>query len=191
MLYEVAKIQDFVPIDILHEVRYQYDKMIPRLAMLIMVVSYLDDHIESDFDRILLENCSIYEVCIHHLNAWILTTKSPKVISKVKQYLGKDAAIIIRGIKNLEVAIFRASHSINKIKVSVMKELKKEIDCIEFPIEKFKQDMEIAMMNSVKKDQYCFLEMTKLSKMVASRLVSWIRLKLEDIKYAKLCIVGL
>ncbi len=159
--------------------------MIPRLAMLIMGVSYLDDHIESDFNRILLENCSIYKVCIHHLNAWILTTKSPKVISKTKQYLGKDAAIIIRGIKNLEVAIFRASHSINKIKVSVMKELKKEIDCIEFPIEKFKQEMEIIMMNSVKKDQYGFIEMSKLSKMVVSRLVIRIRSIFKDISCNK------
>ncbi len=72
-----------------------------------------------------------------------------------------------------------------------MTEMKKMIKCEEFPIEKFKQDMEIAMMKSVKKDQYCFLEMTKLSKMVTSRLVSWVRLKLEDIKCAKLCIVGL
>jgi hypothetical protein len=66
-----------------------------------------------------------------------------------------------------------------------MKELKKEIDCIEFPIEKFKQEMEIIMMNSVKKDQYGFIEMSKLSKMVVSRLVIWIRSKFKDISCDK------
>jgi hypothetical protein len=190
MLYEVADIQDIVAMDVLHEVRFQYGKLIPCLAMLIMVMSYLDDFLESDLDRIFHEHHSIYKGCIIHLNSWSILTNLQYMISKTKLFLGKDAAFFWKKEIQKE-AVFWASHSINKIRISVMTEMKKMIKCEEFPIEKFKQDMDIAMMKSVKKDQYCFLEMTKLSKMVASRLVSWIRFKLEDIKCAKLCIVGL
>ena len=186
MLHEVAGIQDFVPIDILHKVRYQHDKMIPRLAMLIMAMSSLDDNIVGDLERILLENFSVKEICIQHLNSWILTSKSAKVKSKMKQYLGKDAASIIRGEKNLEEAIFRASRSICNIKFSVMYRLKKELDCKEFQIckelqiAKFMQELEFIMTTSVKNDQYCSIEIAKLFKMVVSRLVFFIRSKFTD-----------
>lgn len=191
MLYEVARIQDFFPIVILHEVRYQPDKLIPRLAMLIMVVSYLDNLIEDAFDRILPDNFSIYELYIHHLHSWISATKSANVISKSKQYLGKDAASLIRGPKILEHAVIRASHSIYNMIVSVTRQMKKTNSCKELDIEKFKQEMEIIMWNSVKSDQYCFIELSRLFKMVVARFVLCIQSRFSDTSCEDEHIVGL
>jgi hypothetical protein len=55
-------------------------------------MSYLDDFLESELDRIFDEHHSIYKGCIIHLNSWSILTNLQYMISKTKQFLGKDAA---------------------------------------------------------------------------------------------------
>jgi hypothetical protein len=117
MLYEVAQTQAFVLVDSLCEVRFDYDKLIPCLVMLILDLSYLDILIDADLGKILKEHESIHKVCMNHFHSWHQMTTMQYIISKAQQFMGADAAFYFHRTKTWNDAVLRASNSIEKNEV--------------------------------------------------------------------------